>query len=159
MPTPRYLAGEKLSASKLQQLATEDNYTPTLHAATGSDPDLGTSPVQSGLLWLSGQLVFASISITIGTSPTIQGTDWELALPAAYPLDAGVHDNAPIGLLNLIDANTGTHAGGIVLANNTPTRVGLRLFDDTYVAATNPWTFAAGDRLIAELAYLTDFGA
>lgn len=155
MPDPEFLAGEPLSASKLQRLGDDDTYTPALTAST-TDPDLGTTPTEAGFVWLNGQLVTLVVDIVFGTSPTAGSGTYRISIPAAYPLAAGQPDHA-IGQFRLIDSGS-TEALAIAIIDGANDRFELRTTDnDALVTNAAPWTWAAGDALKGMVQYLTDF--
>lgn len=158
-PTPLFLAGETLSASKLQQLGDEDTYTPTLTAET-VNPTLGTGATQDGQIWLNGNRVEIWFGITFGTSGAAAGTGtYYLPLPTAYPPRAGLLDT-PVGEARLIDSGTTEEDAMIVLdVANDRVRMQGDVGAGGLVTDAIPWVWANNDSILGHLAYLTDFGA
>lgn len=155
MPNPQFLPGETLSAAKLQQLGNEGSvYVPTLIAST-TDPTLGTGPDQTSNIWLNGRLVFIWLTIRFGTGATAGSGDYEIELPAAYPLVTG-QEERPIGTARLFDSSSGNERTDSCVALPVSNSFELRGVDGLVTNAV-PWIWADGDTMHCEVHYLTDF--
>ena len=158
MPVPLFAAGEKPSAAKLQQLANEDTYTPTLTAST-SNPTLGTGAQQFSRIWLNGQHVTIWAYVRFGTSASAGSGTYRLSIPAAYPLDPNFN-NFPVGSVRLLDNSTSNQESGTLVADiDTGTFLIQHDNDGDFVSNSNPWTWADLDNILFIASYLTDFGS
>jgi hypothetical protein len=154
MPTPLFLAGESLPAAKLQQLGDDDNYTPSIEATT-TNPDLGTDPLQDGLIWQNGNHIEMWFRIQIGSAPSAGSGTYEILLPAAYPLADSMFDGA-IGEVRLVDVSGSSEKVAILIADGPGNRAIMRVCDDSsLVTAANPWVPAAGDLFVGRASWLT----
>ena len=157
MPNPLFLPGETIAAAKLQQLGNEGIFTPTLTAVT-TNPTLGTSPTQTALVWLNGQMVNIWFTIIFGTGMTAGSGAYQVPLPTAYPIIAGAY-NTGVGTGRVYDSSGAT--GRITSLQIDPATQKIIMYDSTNGnAITNaaPWTFAANDEVHGHVAYITDFG-
>lgn len=159
-PNPLFLAGQTLSATKLQQLGQYGStWTPTLRGTT-TNPTLGTGATQLSTIWLNGNHVTAWFQITFGTSGVVAGSgNYSIALPTAYPAAAG-HLDVTLGAMRLVDSSGGP---AVKLAIPTLNLAGQEFtfrVTDTNAVVTNaaPWTWAASDVIAGQISYLTDFG-
>lgn len=161
---PSFFAGELLAASKLQQLGYQDSWTPVLEAST-SDPDLGTDPTQSGLIWRNGNRIDLWFGIRFGTSASGGSGTYQIPLPLAaatvsgigYPLHASALETTH-GTCRLIEAGVGETQGVANISNNQ--YIYFRATEGSasgLVTATNPFTFGDTDWVLGHVSYLTDF--
>lgn len=161
MVVPQFLAGETLSAAKLQQLGQIDtSWTPVLEAFT-TNPTLGTGATQQGFIWLNGQLVNLWFWIRFGTGSTPGSGTYEVPLPSAYPLHASLVDTT-FGTHRLLDDSVAGRQSGEVGIGVDRQFLYFRYHNGSAstVAAHNvPWTWADGDWILGHASYLTDFGA
>jgi len=156
-PTPQFLAGQTLSASQLQQLATDAVFVPTLEALN-TNPTLGTSPTQEGYLWLSGQMVNIWFAIGLGSGATAGDGNYMVPLPAAYPLMAGVRD-VSFGTGRLTDQSSGARSMCVMGIDPTGQFAYWRTCDTNALVSHNaPWAHETGDFLQGHISYPTDFG-
>lgn len=158
MTDTTFLAGERLSAQKLQQLAQSSTYLPTLVGAS-SDPDLGTNPGQTGLVHLNGNLVTLFWRILWGTSPSPGSGRLSLVPPPAYPIHPTLPADSSIGGVNLTDASPSAARVFQAIADVTNNLIWFRANDEGTLTNAVPWTWAAGDDMAGYATYLTDFGA
>ena len=157
MPIPQFLPGETVSASTLQQLATEATYTPVLTATT-TNPDIGTGPTLVGLIWVSGQRVDVWFEIVFGESPSVGSGNYEISLPALYPF-ASNNVNFAIGQGRILDQSASDETTTIIVANTVDNRVQLRSTENSApVTHAAPYTLAESDIINGHFSYLTDFG-
>ncbi len=158
MVTPAFGAGERPSAAKFQLLAQYAEYTPALTAAT-TNPTLGTSPTQTGIVWVTGQLVTVWFEIVFGTgSPTAGSGFYLVGLPVAdYPV-ADLMPLTACGVGKLRDSSAASERRAIFTLNGARTNVQIHsAADDTIVTNAVPWVWAAGDSLSGTVQYLTDY--
>ena len=159
MPTPEFLAGEDLPASKLNALNTIDtSWVPTL-AAFATNPDLGSSPSQTSRIHLVGNLVNVWATIRFGSGSDPGSGTYQVPLPAAYPLHADLIDHT-FGTWRGLDDSTAGRASGVVGIGVADQFFYFRNSEGgTGVASHNiPWTWADGDWIVFHATYLTDFG-
>jgi hypothetical protein len=142
--SPRtWLAGEKLTAAKLQELSDSlkaigdpwASYTPTLTASV-SNP---APSAYSGGYIQAGKLVMFRFKITM--SATVGSGTYSIALPVAgnalFP--------AAFGRADLFDSSAGVIYPRTLLSSGGSTLGVLNDENATRVAATVPFTFATGD--------------
>lgn len=152
---PEFLAGEKLTAAKLQQLNTQTTYVPVLTATTTS-PTLGTSPTQDGYVVRSGNRVDLWVYIQFGTSPAAGSGVYQVSVPAGYAFSTSLLD-VPLGSAWLNDNSTGNQRVGIVRANGASGTIRiLTASDNGTVSNTTPWTWAASDTITFHASYPID---
>lgn len=159
-PTPRFLAGATLSASKLQELGHFGvDWAPALDGTT-TDPTLGTGAVQTSHIWLNGNMVDLWFNIQFGTSGVAAGSgNYGVILPAAYPAMAD-HIQAPAGMARLVDNSSSSVRLAIATLNLASQLFTFRTADDgNPVTSSAPWTWAASDLIAGHFRYITDFGA
>lgn len=158
MPTPQFLAGEALTASKLQQLGQDDDtWVPTLEGQT-TNPDLGGSPVQWSKIHLNGQLVNLWFAIQFGSSSDAGSGAYQIPLPATYPIAAGFYD-VSFGSGRILEAAPATVVTAWASIDIGGQFIYLRdTSDGTLVTHASPMAWDDGDWLLAHVAYLTDFG-
>ena len=150
MPTPLFLPGETLSASKLQQLGDERTFTPELNAGT-SAVDLGTGADATGRIWINGQHITVWFSIEFGTSPTVPTGQFNVRTPIGFPPDPSIQTwPVCVGLARL-DVFV-IRTAMIDLFQN---RLYMREADGALVDFDSPGTFSAGDRITGTANYQT----
>lgn len=155
---PLFLAGETLSAAKLQQLGKfGTTWTPVLRATT-TNPTLGTGATQLSHVWLNGNHVTLWFQITFGTSGVVAGSgNYSIALPAAYPAMAG-HLDVTLGTIRLVDSSGGPAVKLAIPTLNLAAQEFTMRTTDTAAVVTNavPWTWAASDVIAGQVSYLID---
>lgn len=145
MPSdPQFLAGQRLTAAKLQLLGFQDTYTPTLGAST-TDPSLGTSPVQSGYVLRTANAVDLWIWLQFGSSPSAGSGTYQISIPTGYDF-APAFFGAACGTAWLQDNSAGTVRVGVALADVITSTLWIRTTsDNTLVSNSAPWTWAQND--------------
>lgn len=158
MPVPVFLAGETLTAAKLQQLNEGwTAYTPALTAST-TNPTLGTggSFAQEGSYLLEGDWVHVFGNFRFGTSGPAAGSGtYRIGLPAAAPaISSDRADVGTIGGAELGDDSTGNRYRR-ALALGASTYLVMPSFGDPFTEVTNssPFTWAASDYIIFAATY------
>lgn len=160
MVTPQFRPGETLSAAKLQQLGDIDtSWFPTLQAFT-TNPTLGIDAIQQARIWVNGQHVNIWFWFRFGNGSTAGSGTYEIPLPPAYPLMAGLIDTT-FGTHRLLDDSATGRGSGVCGISADGQFIYLRNAEGgTGVVAHNvPWAWAANDWILGHVSYLTDFGA
>jgi hypothetical protein len=152
MPSvPTFLAGEILTAGKLQSLFEGwAPYTPQL-TSTLTNPTLGSGAVQNGTYLVQGDLVHWRAFIQFGTSGVGAGTG---TYQVSLPLPAATSDRLDLpfsGQCELNDSATG-YRGVLRLATGLNDRVFMQLAGTgtaTNVGAVSaPFTWGASDWML-----------
>lgn len=157
---PIFLPGETLPASKLQALGSElQTYTPALTAVT-TDPTLGSGSSAEGMWAQLGPLVYVVWTIQFGSSGTNAGSGvYRVSLPV--DVAPGPLDEVSIGSGRCNDANVGTDLGSSIfhaqMAPGLPDRFQMYVEEAVAVSSSNPWAWAASDRLSGFCLYPGDF--
>lgn len=157
MPTPMFVAGEAVAASKLQQLAQDDTISLDLEATT-TNPTLGVGAGRGGTLWVNGQAVDLWFRIQFGTSPSAGSGEYEIPLPAAYPPATAMPAGAALGTVDLTDNSTGDTEVGVLVMDATNTRLKIKIAGTSeFVSNSAPWTWGANDSISGHARWFTDF--
>lgn len=154
---PSFLAGETLSAAKLQQLGKFGaTWVPTLKGTT-TNPTLGTGATQLSHVWVNGNHVTLWFQITFGTSGVAAGSgNYSIPLPATLPAMAG-HLDVTLGSMRLTDSSTSTVKLALPTLNLVAQEFTWRVTDtNTLSTSASPWTWAASDVIAGQVSYLID---
>lgn len=120
-------------------------YSPTLVAST--NPTLGTGGSLQGRYTRMGDVAQVEITLTFGSGMSAGSGVYQFSLPVP-PAVAVRH---PLGLCTMFDTSAGAVRTYSAMWNTAS--VVMHDVSGSYVAATNPWTWAAGDTLALSLRY------
>lgn len=149
-----WLAGEKLSASKLQTIRDSlkaigdawSAYTPAW-SSTGTAPVIGNGTI-SGQYIQAGKLVIGEFSILMGSTTTFGTGTYSVTVPVAI---GGPTILKPAGIGIALDGSTFYHR--VLHSVGSATVVTLSDDDGTRVSGTVPFTFATADRITGSFYY------
>lgn len=158
---PELFTNGTLTAAQARSFADQDTFTPTLETQNGPNPNLGTDPVQTGLVWLNGNRATLDIRFVLGSNPSFSAAAGgiEITFPDAY-LPRSSLGNFFTGTGHLIGGASGRVflvTGFTNLANDR-----ITLFVDNNEAQLarliqgTPFTFTEGDALSFQASYLFD---
>ncbi len=163
MPTPRFLAGERLPAGKLQLLGSDETipWTPTI-VATTTNPTYGTGAVREGWYIQRGMSCVGSAIISFGTSMSGGSGFWSFPLPVPFadPLpavDPGIA-RIPAGQVQFVDVSASAAKVGVAMIAGGGPDISFAVDGNIgFITATSPWTWAAGDIIAWSFDYPADW--
>lgn len=132
-------------AEAMDAQAAWQTYTPTLVAS--SNPTLGSGATFQGRYAVLGDVAQVEIQLEFGSGMSPGSGVYQLSLPEP-PAVAMRH---PLGLCTMFDTSAGAVRTYSAMWNTA--KVVMHDVSGSYVAATNPWTWAAGDTMALSLRY------
>jgi hypothetical protein len=136
--------------------STNTAFTPALTATT-TDPTLGSGSTAEGFYTKSGRWVAGQGRILFGTSGVNAGSGtYRVSLPvfAGGLSGSGTAGNGPtIGVFTIKDDGSTITRFGVLQLVSASTALMLTGSDATGVSNSNPWTWAASDRIHYSFGY------
>lgn len=155
---PEYLARELARISAELRTARRTAYMPTWNGSI-SDPDIGDGAIRASYCIIGGAWCAVAVRISMGPATTYGSGHWRIGLPA--PCVPGYTWQ---GSALLEDASESRRLVGATHINAEPAHLVTEPTAATYfvvhahdtstqVSASVPFTWAAGDQLIANISY------
>lgn len=157
-----FLAGQTLPAADMRALAVFDSYIPDLTATT-TDPELGSFGVAEGTFYATGLWVEVFVTIQFASGASAGSGTYRISTPPGFLVHSMYMDTSTptLGLVRLRDDGAPDEDvwAWSAISGGDGTAVEIRSLDAPnaqVVSSSNPWTWAAGDRIRGSFRYIAE---
>jgi hypothetical protein len=145
------LAADQSKKITIDNLAGVQTYTPTWTAAT-TNPTIGNGSLE-GWFVKFGHIAIVQLYLVIGSTTTLGSGNWQFSLPTAAAPNA-LCATTTLGLAHMLEVGSGRHFGQAVYGGASYFTISLG--GASWVNASYPMSWGAGDWLRASLSYISD---